>query len=207
TADARMFATLDATLRVLSLPSRRRVVLGDTVGFIRSLPTTLVQAFRATLEEVNEASLLLHVIDAASHTAVEQTNHVHQVLSEIGAAAIPRILVFNKADLLDGEVDPNILAGRILNGGDGVIADSVVVSARSGHGIERLFDLVDKLLPVDPIRRARFRIPASEGHPIHLLHEHARIRDKYYDADWCLIQADAPESLVRQLGEYLLDGS
>ena len=201
TADARMFATLDATLRVLTLPSRRRVILGDTVGFIRNLPTTLVKAFRATLEEVQEASLLLHVIDASSPTALEQTRHVQEVLNEIGAAGIPQVLVFSKADLIEGDLDPNLLAKRVL----GHANSATAVSARTGQGIEDLFDRIDQLLPVDPIRTATFRIPASEGHPIHLLHEFARIREKRYDSEWCLIQADAPESLLRQLDRYLMD--
>ena len=99
-ADARMFATLDPTVRPLLLPSRRRVLVSDTVGFIRNLPTTLVQAFRATLEEVTAASLILHVVDASSPAAAEHTGHVRQVLAEIGAAEIPQVLVLNKMDRL-----------------------------------------------------------------------------------------------------------
>src|SRR6204780_2819131 len=82
-ADAKMFATLDPTVRGLTLPSRRRVLLSDTVGFIRNLPTTLVKAFRATLEEVTEAALILHVVDVSAPAAVEHTAHVQQVLGEI----------------------------------------------------------------------------------------------------------------------------
>src|SRR5947207_25692 len=92
-ADARMFATLDPTVRPLVLPSRRRVLLSDTVGFIRNLPTQVVEAFRATLEEVNEAALVLHVVDVTSPSAKDHTTHVLKVLAEIGAAAIPQILI------------------------------------------------------------------------------------------------------------------
>ncbi|HEX4592852.1 MAG TPA: GTPase HflX, partial [Bryobacteraceae bacterium] len=99
-ADARMFATLDPTVRHVELPSRRKVLMSDTVGFIRNLPTTLVKAFRATLEEVVEASLLLHVVDASSSYAPHQTAHVLKVLSEIGADQTRQILVLNKMDLL-----------------------------------------------------------------------------------------------------------
>src|SRR5437870_8704574 len=95
-ADSRMFATLDPTVRPLDLPSRRRVLLSDTVGFIRNLPTTLVKAFRATLEEVNEATLILHVVDASSPQAMAQTAHVFQVLAEIDAAHTPQVMVLNK---------------------------------------------------------------------------------------------------------------
>ena len=103
-ADARMFATLDPTVRHIRLPSGRRVLLSDTVGFIRNLPTTLVDAFRATLEEVTAAVLLLHVVDVTSPTASEQTTHVMKVLGEIGAENTTQILVLNKADRLpDGD--------------------------------------------------------------------------------------------------------
>jgi GTP-binding protein HflX len=99
-ADARMFATLDPTVRHLTLPSRRRILVSDTVGFIRQLPTTLVKAFRATLEEVVEAALILHVIDATAPAASEHSAHVRAVLAEIGAEKTPQLLVLNKCDLL-----------------------------------------------------------------------------------------------------------
>ncbi|HEY2844928.1 MAG TPA: GTPase HflX, partial [Bryobacteraceae bacterium] len=113
-ADAKMFATLDPTVRHIRLPSKRQVLVSDTVGFIRSLPTTLVRAFRATLEEVVEAELLLHVVDASSPAAAEHTAHVLATLGEIGAAETSQILVLNKADLIPGEPDAAALARRIL---------------------------------------------------------------------------------------------
>ena len=116
--DARMFATLDPTVRPLTLPSRRRVLLSDTVGFIRNLPTTLVKAFRATLEEVREASLVLHVVDVSSPAAADYVRHVTKVLHEIQAAGIPQILVMNKIDRLPpGEADLPALRFRLLGGG------------------------------------------------------------------------------------------
>ena len=100
-ADAKMFATLDPIVRQVRLPSNRRVLLSDTVGFIRNLPTTLVDAFRATLEEeVTSAVLLLHVVDLTSPIAAEQTTHVMKVLAEIHAETRPQILVLNKCDAL-----------------------------------------------------------------------------------------------------------
>jgi GTP-binding protein HflX len=92
-ADAKMFATLDPTVRHIVLPSKRHVLVSDTVGFIRNLPTTLIRAFRATLEEVVESELLLHVVDASSASAEEQTAHVLATLNEIGAGETPQILV------------------------------------------------------------------------------------------------------------------
>ena len=101
-ADARMFATLDPTVRHLTLPSRRKVLASDTVGFIRNLPTTLVKAFRATLEEVREAALLLHVVDASSPGAGQHTARVFEVLADIGADQTRQILVLNKMDQIEG---------------------------------------------------------------------------------------------------------
>ena len=97
---ARMFATLDPTLRHVKLPSKREVLLSDTVGFIRHLPHTLVSAFRATLEEVQRASLLLHVADVTSPTAIEQQAQVEEVLRELESQDKPRLYVMNKLDLL-----------------------------------------------------------------------------------------------------------
>ena len=127
-ADARMFATLDPTVRQFVLPSNRRVLLSDTVGFIRSLPTTLVKAFRATLEEVTEAALLLHVVDASSEEAPEHTRHVMDVVREIGAESTPQILVLNKLDRLPAtESDPDLVRARIV----GNLGDS---KKRAGRG-------------------------------------------------------------------------
>ncbi|HXA52627.1 MAG TPA: GTPase HflX, partial [Candidatus Acidoferrum sp.] len=118
-ADAKMFATLDPTVRPLILPSRRRVLLSDTVGFIRNLPTTVVKAFRATLEEVNEAALVLHVVDASAPSASLHTAHVMKVLAEIGAEGIPQILVLNKADRLEpAAADAAALRQRLLGHGE-----------------------------------------------------------------------------------------
>ena len=107
----RMFATLDPTIRGVELPSKRKVLLSDTVGFIRSLPHTLVSAFRATLEEVQRASLILHVSDASSRLSAEQDAQVEIVLKELEAEKKPRLRVMNKIDLLDEEVAQSA-AGR-----------------------------------------------------------------------------------------------
>src|SRR6202161_3664053 len=108
-ADARMFATLDPTIRSITLPSRRRVLLSDTVGFIRNLPTTLIEAFRATLEEVADSALILHIVDVSSAQAAQHISEVFRVLGEIGASATPQILVMNKADRLPpGEHDSDL---------------------------------------------------------------------------------------------------
>jgi len=204
-ADARMFATLDPTIRPLTLPSRRRVLLSDTVGFIRNLPTTVVKAFRATLEEVADAALILHVVDASSTSAREHTAHVAAVLTEIGAAEIPQILVMNKIDRVladEGELDS--LKQRLIAGQANMRA--VGISAITGAGIGDLLALIDEALPLDPIVRATFRVPAGDGATLALLHEFGRVLDTRYIDDMCEVDAEVPESLQRRLpaGQLLI---
>jgi GTP-binding protein HflX len=197
-ADARMFATLDPTVRPLTLPSRRRVLLSDTVGFIRNLPTTVVKAFRATLEEVADAALILHVVDASSASAKEHTAHVAAVLTEIGAAEIPQILVMNKLDRVladEGELDS--LKQRLIAGQANMRAASI--SAVTGAGMDDLLALIDEVLPLDPIVRATFRVPAGDGATLALLHEFGRVLETRYTGDVCEVDAEVPESLQRRL--------
>ena len=207
TADARMFATLDPTVRHITLPSRRKVLLSDTVGFIRNLPTTLVKAFRATLEEVVEASLLLHVVDASSTYAPHQTAHVLKVLAEIGADQTRQILVLNKMDqAAEAQEESASLAQRILSEVPGPVGlEAIAVSARTGAGFDALLAAIDHGLSLDPVLRARFRIPAGEGLSIHLLHERAKVLASQYREDWCEIDAEAPESVRRQLTRYVVE--
>ncbi len=204
-ADAKMFATLDPTVRHIVLPSRRKALLSDTVGFIRNLPTTLVKAFRATLEEVTEAALLIHVVDVSSLYAAQQTAHVLKVVTEIGAGETRQILVMNKRDLLP-EVpgDAHSLAQRIL-GETRAVENSraIAVSARTGEGVPELLDLMDRELAVDPVTRAHFRVPLSDGATLHELHERGRVLSKQYAEDFCEIDAEVPESLRRELVGFL----
>ena len=200
-ADARMFATLDPTVRPVLLPSRRRVLLSDTVGFIRNLPTTLVKAFRATLEEVREAALLLHVVDASSPAAPDHTAHVFKVLAEIGAAEVPRILVMNKVDRLDlHDRDFDALRRRLLgDSGSHGETRAVAVSALRGEGLDQLAALVDELLPLDPLVRVRLRFPVEEaGAKVAMLHEFGRVLETNYSDDVCEVEAEIPESLRRR---------
>jgi GTP-binding protein HflX len=209
---AKMFATLDPTVRHVTLPSHRRVLMSDTVGFIRNLPTTLVRAFRATLEEVVEADLLLHVVDATSAEAAQHTAHVLATLNEIGAAEIPQILVLNKIDALHqvdqipGNSDASALARRILSDPEHQPAGSVAISAVTGAGFGALLDKIDETLPLDRLSTCVFRFPIGEGGPLHLLHEHARVTATRYTGDECEVEATAPESLKRRLKKYLVTG-
>jgi GTPase len=208
-ADARMFATLDPTVRHLTLPSHRKVLASDTVGFIRNLPTTLVKAFRATLEEVTEAALLLHVVDASSPSAAQHTAHVFEVLADIGADQTQQILVLNKVDQIDpapSAEDTESLVQRILGevklGGR---TKAVPVSARTGAGFDALLEAVDKALSLDPVTRETFRIPAGDGSLIHLLHERAKVLSSEYRGDFCELEAEVPESVKRRLSGYLVE--
>jgi GTP-binding protein HflX len=204
-ADARLFATLDPTVRHLTLPSRRKVLASDTVGFIRNLPTTLVKAFRATLEEVTEAALLLHVVDASSPSAPQHTARVFEVLTDIGADQTRQILVLNKMDQIGSASDTENLEQRILGEvKTGARTEAVPVSARTGLGFDALLQAIDRALPLDPVSRQRFLIPAGEGAPIHLLHERAKVLSSRYRGDVCELEAEVPESIKRQLSGYVV---
>jgi GTP-binding protein HflX len=213
-----MFATLDPTVRLLPLPSKRQALLSDTVGFIRNLPATLVQAFRATLEEVKEATLILHVVDSSSEHAREHAAHVLEVLEEIDAGGTPQMLVLNKADRLSPEqrADAAGLSERIIGhhaGGEPAgqqdapaqAIRSALVSAQTGEGIDRLLTLIDSVLAFDTVRTERFRIPLSNGSDIALLHRAARVIREEYDEISCFIEAEAAESIRRRLGRYVVN--
>jgi len=149
-----LFATLDPTMRRLVLPGAGEVILADTVGFIRDLPHDLVEAFHSTLEEVSEADLLLHVVDAAGEDRSGQVAQVERVLEEIGAAQVPRITVYNKVDLL-------ARPASLERGPDGR-ADRVWISSASGTGCDLLLAAM-----AEHFRRERtaldVRVPGREG--------------------------------------------
>ncbi len=205
--DPKMFATLDPIVRQVRLPSHRRVLLSDTVGFIRNLPTTLVDAFRATLEEVTAAVLLLHVVDLTSPVAAEQTTHVMKVLAEIHAEATPQILVLNKCDALGSGDDPpqelEAITHRLL--GETARLNktkAALISGKSGEGIPHLLELIDSELALDPVTRQRFRLPVSEGRALHLLHERAAVISQRYEGDFCEVVADTPASIRKRLSQF-----
>jgi GTP-binding protein HflX len=203
-ADARMFATLDPTVRALVLPSRRRLLLSDTVGFIRNLPVDLVKAFRATLEEVTEAALVLHVVDVSSPHAEHQIQQVLRVLAEIGAGSTAQLLVLNKIDLAPAEAQPEALRRRILAGVESKTETrAVAVSARTGQGTERLLEVIDEMLPFDPVSTTTFRVPAGDGATIHLIHQLGRVLEQRYEGRLCILEAEAPQSLRQRLAKFV----
>jgi len=195
----RMFATLDPTLRAVDLPSKRKVLLSDTVGFIRNLPHTLVSAFRATLEEVQRASLILHVSDASSRLSAEQDAQVEIVLKELEAEKKPRLRVMNKVDLLDEEVAQSRLA-------DAARSDSktVYVSAVEGTGLDVLLNRIDKMIEEDAVCRVTLRVPQKEGKTLALLEAKARIFSRKYTDGAVELEVEAPESVVRKTKEFVV---
>jgi GTP-binding protein HflX len=191
----KMFATLDPTARAVRLPSNRRVLLSDTVGFIRDLPPGLLAAFRATLEEVQEAALVLHVSDISNPHHAEQDAEVEKVLVELGVDGRPRLQVFNKIDRLA----PKELAA--LNHGEGAEKKNggVFVSALAGTGLEQLLRRIDLAMPVDPIVRLQLRVPLSDGRTLALVHALGRVlRSEVRDSQMA-IEAELPESVARRL--------
>jgi len=194
----KMFATLDPTIRGVDLPSKRKVLLSDTVGFIRSLPHTLVSAFRATLEEVQRASLILHVSDASSRLSAEQDAQVEIVLKELEADSRPRLRVMNKIDLLDEEVARGLIADSARGK-----RDTVYVSAVERMGLDRLLDRIDAMIEEDPVSRVHLRVPQKEGKILALLEARARIYSRAYRDGLVELEADAPESVVRRVREWV----
>lgn len=195
TASAKMFATLDPTVRSIVLPSKRKVLLSDTVGFIRNLPTTLVSAFRATLEEVQRAALLLHVSDVTSPIAHEQQRQVEHVLNELGVMSTPQLRVMNKIDLL-----PETQRRSLMDGMDG--GNTVYVSAAGGLGMDRLLEAIDKRIDIDAVQRLRIRVPQSEGKLLAQIEARARILERAYRDSAVQMEVEAPESLARVLRPF-----
>ena len=194
-ASPRMFATLDPTIRAADLPSKRKVLFSDTVGFIRHLPHTLVSAFRATLEEVQRATLIIQVSDASSPVSAEQDAQVESVLKELEADKKPRLRVMNKIDLLLPKQRESLRDDE----------QTIHVSAATGIGLSTLLDRVDALLEEDRPRRVRLRIPQKEGKMLALLEARARIYSRQYQEGLVVLEAEAPASLLRRLREWVVE--
>jgi GTP-binding protein HflX len=187
---SRMFATLDPKLRQLQLPSRRKILLSDTVGFIRNLPHTLVTSFRATLEEVERAELLVHVRDASSTMAEEQKAQVQKVLGELDVSK-PVIEVLNKIDLVSG-------SSEVPMGAPG----SVAVSGLKKLGLDNLLAAIDAALVVDPVIEMRFRLPQSEGAILAALEAGAIVEDKRFEGNLAYLTARGPSSLLNRFRRF-----
>jgi len=192
-----MFATLDPKLRAIELPSRRKVLLSDTVGFIRNLPHTLVTSFRATLEEVAQAEVLLHVRDAASTYGEEQKSQVEKVLGELDCLGKPRIEVLNKIDLLGVEECEHLQAQTRLG-----TSGEVAVSARTGEGLEALLKAIDQALRSDPIIDAELRVPQHEGAVLAAIAAGMIVHSREYEGNLVRLTVSGPASLVGRLRQF-----
>ena len=199
-ASSRMFATLDPTIRGADLPSKRKVLFSDTVGFIRHLPHTLVSAFRATLEEVQRATLIMQVSDASSPVSAEQDAQVESVLKELEADKKPRLRVMNKIDLLLPKQRESLRDSDLLDH-----EQTIHVSAAKGIGLGTLLDRVDALLEEDRPSRVRLRIPQKEGKMLAQLQAGARIYSRQYQDGLVVLEAEAPASLLRRLREWVVE--
>jgi GTPase len=193
-SSAKMFATLDPTLRSVALPSKRKILLSDTVGFIRNLPHALVTSFRATLEEVQRASLVLEVSDINNPHAREQHEQVEKVLAELEAENKPRLQVRNKIDLLPPGARDALREDTL----------AVNVSAAKGTGIEHLLEKIDSLIVEDSVRRVKLRVPQSEGKVLALLEAEANILKRSYRSGNAYLVAELPESVARRVREFVV---
>jgi GTP-binding protein HflX len=192
-----MFATLDPTIRAVRLPSRRRVLLSDTVGFLRDLPPDLIAAFRATLEEVQEAALILHVTDISNPHHAEQDAEVVKVLDDLGVKNTPRLHVFNKID----QIDPEQLANLLRSNGNN--EQKAFTSAETGAGLDDLLARIDVVLPGDPLVHLRLRLPLANGRDLAIIHACGRVLNSEVQDGHMRLDAEVPESIARQLREFV----
>jgi len=192
---SRMFATLDPTIRALRLPSNRRVLVSDTVGFIRDLPNGLLTAFRATLEEVQEAAVIVHVSDISNPHHEELDREVDKILQELGVAGRPKLRVLNKIDLLTAE-QRNDLQASVANANGSA---PVIVSGLTGIGIDELLRRIDAALPVDPVVALSLRLPLTEGRTLALVHAMGRVVHSQVVDSHMLLDAEVPVSIARRL--------
>ena len=190
----KLFATLDPTTRRKRLPSGREVIISDTVGFVRHLPHALVAAFRATLEEVNDADLLLLVVDSADPAMEEHILAVKSVLEEIEAGDKPVLMVFNKIDTMEPGAVAALLAGR---------DQTVAISAQRGDHLDQLLQTVDTLL-AEARHRLRLRLPQSEAALAARIRRHGRILHESYEGNDILLEAEVDPSLAGAVAPYAM---
>jgi len=202
---SRMFATLDPTIRAIRLPSNRRVLVSDTVGFIRDLPKGLLTAFRATLEEVQEAALILHVSDVSNPHHDELDEEVDKILQELGVADRPKLRVLNKMDLLAPQQRASLegTATRVRENGP------VLVSAMTGQAMDDLLGRIDAELPVDPMVSLSLRLPLAEGRTLALIHALGRVLHSAVEDSHMTMDAEVPASIARRLrlSQYAAGGT
>ena len=188
----KLFATLDSTTRKLILPEGRELTLTDTVGFIQKLPTTLIEAFKSTLDEISNADLILHVVDSSALQRDAQIQAVSDVLGQIGAQTIPQLIVFNKCDLLD---DESLESLRLR------FPQALFVSALTGWGIETVLDRTEQTVNATSML-LHVVIPFSEGRLVRLAHERCTIISESFSEKGTVLQLQAPQALESRFAPF-----
>ena len=192
-AEDKLFATLDPTTRSFVLPNKQRVLLTDTVGFLRKLPHTLIESFKATLEEVSEADLLIHIVDLSHPRVDEQMEAVDRVTKELDAYGKQTLIVFNKIDKLANREGVDSYLKRF--------SGSVAISARTGEGVNQLVQALEGALSSWRLR-SRFRIPANESALLAEIHRVGHVLELRYEENDALIVAHVPPDLAQKLDRY-----
>jgi GTPase len=192
-AENRLFATLDPTTRSFTLPNKQRVLLTDTVGFLRKLPHTLIESFKATLEEVSEADLLIHVVNLSHARVDEQMEAVDKVTKELDAYGKQTLIVFNKIDNLPDRELAETYVKRF--------SGSVAISARTGEGVNRLVQALQDALSSWRLR-LHFRIPTKESALLAEIHRVGHVLELKYEGNDAVIVAHVPPHLEAKLSQY-----
>jgi GTP-binding protein HflX len=192
-AENRLFATLDPTTRSFVLPNKQRLLLTDTVGFLRKLPHTLIESFKATLEEVSEADLLIHIVDLSHPRVDEQMEAVDGVIKELNAYGKQTLIVFNKIDNLPNRELAESYTKRF--------SGSVAISARTGEGVNKLVQALEEALSSWRLR-SRFLIPSNESALIAEIHRVGHVLELRYEDNDAVIVAHVPPDLARKLERY-----
>lgn len=191
-AENKLFATLDPTTRQLVLPNRQKLLLTDTVGFIRKLPHTVIESFKATLEEVQLADLLIHIVDLSHPQHRDQMAAVDATISELGAHGKQTLIVFNKIDA----VDPGIISSQLHQH-----PGSVALSVRTGEGMESFFQELELRLGTWRMR-VEFRIPIQESAILAEIHRVGHVLEVTYEDDIAIVIAHIPPELKNKLSAY-----
>ncbi|MCK5805049.1 MAG: GTPase HflX [Lentisphaeria bacterium] len=192
----KLFATLDPTVRRVTLPNRQELLLADTVGFIRKLPHSLVEAFKSTLEETFMADFLVEVVDATTDQLEERLETTRDVLTELGASEKRMITVFNKVDLVKDELTLRRLARKY--------DDAIFVSAKTGQGIEEFRDRLALELS-HGLERKHLRIPHSRHDLVARLHRSCAVLEQRHEDDAVYLTADIPKQMLSELAAFFLD--
>ena len=194
-AEDKLFATLDSTTRKVELPQKQQILLSDTVGFIKKLPHQLVAAFKATLEEVVEADLLLHVVDVSHPEAEAQIAAVNEVLDDLEATDIPMLMIFNKIDNLQTEDDLQILRSQY--------PDAHLISAHRGDGVETLMEALSNRF-AELGTNLSLTIPYTDGKALDLLYKHGTVLNAEYASDAIHVKARMPNRYLKSVSEFLV---